>query len=499
MANHASHGALPYPVRNARFTILIPYLDADGDPTDPTTPDTEVSKDGGAFADCVEEVTTITGAGGTGFITLTGAETDCAILAVLAKVASGPKATVMTLHPRVLPPIFTGTAQAGAAGSITLATSAPAIANLLVGCIVKTTGGTGGGGAGGAGNQARVITAYTSGRVASVTPNWETTPDSTTTYEVLMTPEAAAVFANTVGWNTTAVPTENTAGYPIVTVKDGTGTGEIDTFSGKVLLQDGAVTASVIATGSIDADAVALDAAVKITGGVSGTADSGSTTAIVDSERTEADTDYWKGSLVVFTSGTLNGQTRLITAFDPATDTLTFAPATTVAVGTHTYRILPFGRADLHLWLGALVNALVSGRVDASVGAIANNAITAAAIADGAIDAATFAADTNTYQAKVWLQDDNGGTADRYVVVYFKNGQPITAGITSPTIQVIKTADGTDLVASVALTEIPTSTGLWKRDETTNRVVNGASYIAKVQAIIDGATRTWFQPIGRDS
>lgn len=36
-------------------------------------------------------------------------------------------------------------------------------------------------------------------------------------------------------WNTTAVPSEHTAGYPIVTVKDGTGTGEINTNGGKVV------------------------------------------------------------------------------------------------------------------------------------------------------------------------------------------------------------------------------------------------------------------------
>lgn len=36
-------------------------------------------------------------------------------------------------------------------------------------------------------------------------------------------------------WNATAVPSEYTAGYPIVTVKDGTGTGEINTDGGKVV------------------------------------------------------------------------------------------------------------------------------------------------------------------------------------------------------------------------------------------------------------------------
>lgn len=43
---------------------------------------------------------------------------------------------------------------------------------------------------------------------------------------------------------------------------------------------------------------------------------------------------------------------------------------------------------------GRLPAALVSGRMDASVGAVAANAITAASIADGAIDRATFAPDT---------------------------------------------------------------------------------------------------------
>jgi len=123
---------------------------------------------------------------------------------------------------------------------------------------------------------------------------------------------------------------------------------------------------AALVSGKIDASVGAYAAGMTPTrASASGTADSGSTTTVVDTERTEADTDYWKGCLIKFTSGTLNGQTRLITAFDPATDTLTFAPALTVAADTHTYEIYAMGRADLHLWLGSLVNALISGRVDA--------------------------------------------------------------------------------------------------------------------------------------
>lgn len=120
------------------------------------------------------------------------------------------------------------------------------------------------------------------------------------------------------------------------------------------------------------------------------------------------------------------------------------------------------------------------------------------ALASGVINEAAFNADSAKYQAKVHLLDDNTGTNDRYIVTWFKNGEPIVAGITSPTIQVIKASDGTDLIASTAMTQIAT-TGLYKKDEATNRVVNGAAYIAKVQAIIDSATRSWYQPVGRDS
>lgn len=199
MANHISHAALPYPVKGCRYTLQIPYLDADGDPTDPTTPDTERSIDGAAFNDCTEEVTTITGSNGVGFLTLTGDEMNASAVALAAKVASGPKATLATLYPRVLPIIFSGTATAGAAGSITLsATAPPLVDDLIVGCIIRTTGGTGGGGGSGSlGNQARVVTDYVaSTRVASVSPSWETNPASDTTYEVLLTDNALIRYSD---------------------------------------------------------------------------------------------------------------------------------------------------------------------------------------------------------------------------------------------------------------------------------------------------------------
>jgi len=48
------------------------------------------------------------------------------------------------------------------------------------------------------------------------------------------------------------------------------------------------------------------------------------------------------------------------------------------------------GRVDVGLWLGSAPNALVSGRVDASAGAMATGVIAAATFAAGAIDNAAF-------------------------------------------------------------------------------------------------------------
>ena len=93
-------------------------------------------------------------------------------------------------------------------------------------------------------------------------------------------------------------------------------------------------------------------------GATTGTADSGSTTTLVDAALTQADNDYWKGSLVRFTSGTIDGQTRLITGFTAATDTITFEPATTQAVGTNTYELLPFGLANLLAATQASIDAI---------------------------------------------------------------------------------------------------------------------------------------------
>jgi hypothetical protein len=54
-------------------------------------------------------------------------------------------------------------------------------------------------------------------------------------YDSLFGAATDKLDVNVEEWNTTAVPAEHTAGYPVVTVKDGTGTGEIDTNGGAIM------------------------------------------------------------------------------------------------------------------------------------------------------------------------------------------------------------------------------------------------------------------------
>lgn len=76
--------------------------------------------------------------------------------------------------------VHSGTAQAGAAGSITLASGASSTDDLYKGMLVKIYGATGAG-------QARTITAYNgTTKVATVAWNWITNPDSTSTYALIV-------------------------------------------------------------------------------------------------------------------------------------------------------------------------------------------------------------------------------------------------------------------------------------------------------------------------
>src|SRR3990167_475456 len=112
---------------------------------------------------------------------------------------------------------------------------------------------------------------------------------------------------------------------------------------------DGRLPAALTAGGNMKADALALNGSttaaavlailngstVVYQGTVTGAA---TTTTLIDSGLTQADTDWWKGRIIIFTS-VLTMQATDITAFDPALDKLTFTALTAAPTGA-TYVII---------------------------------------------------------------------------------------------------------------------------------------------------------------
>ena len=408
----AASDAKPVPQKNTAYRVVFPILDADGDLVTGAvgTEDAEVSLDEGTFADTTNAIVEIATASGMYYLDLTAAEmnTDCTAVIVKHAVAGG-KTTPIVLYPEetgdinvdvtawlgtaAATPTVAGVPEVDVTHWIGTAAATPTVAGVPE-VDITHFGGTAG--------------TFAAGRPEVNTTHWIGTAAATPT--VAGVPEIDVTH-----WLGTAAAAPTVAGVPEVDVTHWIGTAastpttpgvpEVD-----LILWLGAAPTALAGGSRVDCNigaiggtaAVATTLEKCLTGMKTGTADSGSTTTLVDAERTEADTDYWKGSIVLFTTGNNIGQARLITAFDAATDTITYAPATTNAVTTHGYILIPHARVDIHSLLSSVINPLISGRVDSNVQVMANDVITAAVIANdaigateianGAIDAATFAA-----------------------------------------------------------------------------------------------------------
>lgn len=99
----ASTDASPRPYYGVAYRVTFPIFDADGDlVTGATGLDSEVSKDGGTFADCTSEATEIATGSGMYFLDLTAAEMAARTVALIVKTSSsGAKTTPMVLYPEV--------------------------------------------------------------------------------------------------------------------------------------------------------------------------------------------------------------------------------------------------------------------------------------------------------------------------------------------------------------------------------------------------------------
>lgn len=247
-----------FPIYNCRFRALFPILDNTGAKvTGAAGLDSEASQDQGTYTDCTNEATEIATSSGDYYLDIISTELDTKSTMIQVKTSTtNAKTTTLALFPRRLPVIHSGTAQAGAAGTITLASGAVAIDNYYVGCFVRCSNDTPSNVLG----MARRITAYVgSTRVATVEANWGTNPSSSTTYEILLTAEnqiwlsvMPQVVAGSAGGlfiaGTNAATTITTA---LTTTFTGNLTGSVASVSGAVGSVTGAVGSVTGAVGSV--------------------------------------------------------------------------------------------------------------------------------------------------------------------------------------------------------------------------------------------------------
>lgn len=267
------NNALPYPVYGVPWAVVFPMLDADGDlVTGATTPDAERSLNGDTFADCTNESVEIATGSGVYYLLLTGAEMTADIVSVIAKSATaGMKTTVITLYPRKLVSLRTGTSQSGAVGSITLDASAGTMDDIWNGCLCVAVIDTL--------TEARIITDYTgSTQVAAVTPNWNVAPDLDDTFTIYL-PEGRQIGqSNLTGILGTIAATPATAGILDVNVKNmnnvaGTAITTIKAVQGLttadvVTTATNVTTVNGLAANVITAASMNADASVEIAGAV---------------------------------------------------------------------------------------------------------------------------------------------------------------------------------------------------------------------------------------
>lgn len=97
----ASSDARPFPLKNTAYRVTFVIMDADGDlVTGAAGLDSEISKDGGTFADCTNEATEIATSSGVYYLDLTAAEMNADTVAIIVKTStSGAKTTPIVLYP----------------------------------------------------------------------------------------------------------------------------------------------------------------------------------------------------------------------------------------------------------------------------------------------------------------------------------------------------------------------------------------------------------------
>lgn len=315
---------------------------------------------------------------------LVGGRIDASVGAV----ASGAITNAALASDTGLKPIRSNTAQAGASTSITLDAGADSNNSFYNNCIVLITGGTGVG-------QARYITAYNgTTKVATVTA-WTTNPDNTSTFAILPADAIPGATAPTAAQNATAVWTDLLAGSDFST-----------TASIGKLLKDN------------------VDAAISTRLASSSIALSG-------------------GAVTVGTNNDKTGYGLSSAAVQAIWDATTSALTTAGSIGK---LIVDNLNATITSVKALLPAALVGGRMDSSVGAMASGVITRSAYA---ADTGMQSVRSNTAQSGAGSTITLDASASSIDDLYNNCLIYITGGTGAGQMRMIRDYDGTTKVATI--------------------------------------------------
>jgi hypothetical protein len=296
--------------------------------------------------------------------------------------------------------VRSNTATAATSTTITLDAGAPTTVDYYRDMDISVVGTTAG-----TEPQVRTIIGYSSGRVATLDKAFKTTPTGTITFTIhkLRHPDLDD------GTLTYAPTTDSLAGLR----NSGATTADIaDAVWDEV--NTGHSGANTFGQNVKDVLAKSAWGIAQITGTVDGSASTPTTTAFSLDSNASTVTDFYKGMTIAFTSGNKAGLARKIKAYATTNKIVTLDAALPSAPSDQDGWTI-FATPDTYLTLGVptgatiaadiagvqsdtdnlqtrIPAALVSGRMDSSVGAVAAGAITSSGIATGAITAGTFAA-----------------------------------------------------------------------------------------------------------
>jgi hypothetical protein len=245
-------------------------------------------------------------------------------------------------------PTYSATALAGTMTTISFPVAASAVDNFYRGQIIELTGGTGAG-------QCNRITIYDGSlRRCLLSSPWVVAPDSTTTFNLW--PQGRADMGTWLGFDVNALQS-----------------GRVDSYIGR-----GGVMVSQM-----------------------GTAQAGTATTITLENTASAVNDIYVDQVINIHTGTGAGQSARIIAYVGSSRLATINKTWPVTPDvTSQYRIWYGGAANVGSWKDAAVNAPISGRIESHMGAATAGVITTTVAPDLATLAAILA-DTDNIQARL--------------------------------------------------------------------------------------------------